>query len=95
MVKPLGDRVLVEPIKEESTTSFGLVLPDTAQGNGAVARARVLSVGDGRYENGNLVPVSVVSGDEVYMSKYGGLDVEVDGKDCIIVSERDLIAVEA
>lgn len=95
MVKPLGDRVLVAPIKEESTTSFGLVLPDTAQGQGAVARATVLSTGDGRYENGSLIPVAVKEGDEVYLSKYGGLDVEVDGKDCIIVSERDLIAVEA
>ena len=69
-LNPLGDRLIVEALEEEQTTIGGIVLPDTAQEK--PQRGTVLAVGPGRYEDGKLVPLDVVTGDEVIYSKYGG-----------------------
>ncbi len=90
-LKPLGDRVIVEVLEEEETTSSGIVLPDTAKEK--PQRGRVLAVGAGRYENGTLVPMTVHEGDEVVYSKYGGTEVKVDGNEYLILRESDLLAV--
>ena len=74
-LKPLGDRIIVEVLEEESKTASGIVLPDTAQEK--PQRAKVLAVGPGRWEDGKLVPLDVEVGDEVVYSKYGGTEVKL------------------
>src|SRR3954469_10640142 len=74
-LKPLGDRLIVEVLEEEEVTASGIVLPDTAKEK--PQRGKVLAVGNGRYEDGKLVPLDVAVGDEVIYSKYGGTEVKV------------------
>jgi chaperonin GroES len=89
-LKPLGDRVIVEVLEEEETTISGIVLPDTAKEK--PQRGRVLAAGPGRYEDGKLVPLDVVEGDEVVYSKYGGTEVVVSGEEYLILRESDILA---
>ena len=89
-LKPLGDRVIVEVLDEEETTISGIVLPDTAKEK--PQRGRVLATGPGRYEDGKLVPLDVVEGDEDVYSKYGGTEVTVSGDDYLILRESDILA---
>ncbi len=92
MIKPLADRVVVEPIEEEVTTKGGIVLPDTAKEK--PQRGKVIAVGSGKLlENGERVPLEVKEGDIVVFAKYGGTEIEIDGEEYIILSERDLLAV--
>jgi chaperonin GroES len=89
-LKPLGDRVIVEVLDEEETTISGIVLPDTAKEK--PQRGNVLEVGPGRYEDGKLVPLDVMKGDEVIFSKYGGTEVKVGGEEFLILRESDILA---
>jgi chaperonin GroES len=89
-LKPLGDRVIVEVLDEEETTVSGIVLPDTAKEK--PQRGKVLAVGPGRYEDGKLVALDVVDGDEVIFSKYGGTEVKVSGEEYLILRESDILA---
>ncbi|ADR37199.1 co-chaperone GroES [Oceanithermus profundus] len=92
MIKPLADRVVVEPIEEEVTTKGGIVLPDTAKEK--PQRGKVIAVGSGKLlDNGERVPLEVKEGDIVVFAKYGGTEIEIDGNEYIILSERDLLAV--
>jgi chaperonin GroES len=91
-IKPLEDRIVVEPNEAETTTSSGLVIPDTAKEK--PQQGKVLAVGPGRtLDNGNLAPLGVKVGDTVLYSKYGGTEVTVAGKDYLILSGRDVLAV--
>lgn len=90
-VKPLGDRVVVEVAEEESVTASGLVLVDTAKEK--PQRGTILAVGDGRWEDGNRIPLDVTVGDEVLYSKYGGTEIKLDGTEYLILRESDLLAV--
>ena len=90
-LKPLDDRVVVEPMDAETTTAGGIVLPDSAKEK--PQRGKVQAVGPGRLlESGERCPVSLAVGDEVMFSKYGGTDIEVDGKDVKILRESDILA---
>jgi chaperonin GroES len=90
-LKPLDDRVVVEPLDAEEKTAGGIVLPDTAKEK--PQRGTVVAVGPGRLlEGGERCAVSVVIGDEVLFGKYGGTEVEVDGKDVKILRESDILA---
>jgi chaperonin GroES len=89
-LQPLGDRVVVQAIEAEQVTASGIVLPDTAAEK--PQRGKVLAVGEGRYEDGQRVPVSVAAGDEVIYSKYGGTEIKVDGEDVLILRESDILA---
>ena len=89
-LQPLGDRLIVEVLDEEETTSSGIVLPDTAKEK--PQRGKVLAVGNGRYEDGKLVPLDVAVGDEVIYSKYGGTEVKVGGEEYLILRESDVLA---
>ena len=92
MIKPLADRVVVEPIEEEVTTKGGIVLPDTAKEK--PQKGKVIAVGSGKLlENGERVPLEVKEGDVVVFAKYGGTEIEIEGTEYIILSERDLLAV--
>jgi chaperonin GroES len=90
-LKPLDDRVVVEPVEAEMTTAGGIVLPDTAKEK--PQRGKVKAVGPGRLlDTGTRCQMSVLIGDEVLFSKYGGTDIEVDGKEVKILRESDILA---
>jgi chaperonin GroES len=89
-LKPLGDRIVVRQIAAEEVTASGIVLPDTAQEK--PQRGEVLAVGDGRYDDGERVPLDVQVGDEVIYSKYGGTEVTIDDEDLLILRESDVLA---
>jgi chaperonin GroES len=90
-LKPLDDRVVVQPVEAEEKTAGGIVLPDAAKEK--PQRGTVKAVGPGRLlETGERCPLSVAVGDQVLFSKYGGTDIEVDGKDVKILRESDILA---
>jgi chaperonin GroES len=90
-LKPLDDRVVVEPVDAESVTAGGIVLPDTAKEK--PQRGKVRAVGPGKLlDSGSRCEMSVAVGDEVLFSKYGGTDIEVEGKDVKILRESDILA---
>jgi chaperonin GroES len=92
-LKPLDDRIVVEPNEAEQTTASGLVIPDTAKEK--PQQGKVLAVGPGkRAENsGDLIPLDISVGQTVLYSKYGGTEVTIEGKDLLILSSRDVLAV--
>ncbi|HEY9087323.1 MAG TPA: co-chaperone GroES [Anaerolineaceae bacterium] len=91
-LKPLGGRVVVEPIEQEEMTAGGIVLPDTAKEK--PQRGKVLSVGPGdRDDKGNYVPMDVKTGDTVLFAKYAGTEIKIDGKKLLILRESDLLAI--
>jgi chaperonin GroES len=90
-VRPLDDRVVVEPVEAEERTAGGIVLPDTAKEK--PQRGTVVSVGPGKLlDNGNRGDLSVSIGDVVIYGKYSGTDVEIDGRDVKILREADILA---
>jgi len=90
-IRPLDDRVVVEPIEAEETTSGGIVLPDTAKEK--PQRGTVIAVGPGRLlDNGQRGELSVAVGDEVIYGKYGGSDIEINGAEVKILRESDILA---
>ena len=91
-IKPLEDRVLVQPLEAETTTASGLVIPDTAKEK--PQEGKVVATGPGRIDdNGNRVPLDVAEGDVVIFSKYGGTEVKIDGKELLIMKESDIMGV--
>lgn len=91
-MKPLGDRVVVQRLEEEQKTRGGIVLPDSAKEK--PQKGKVIAVGSGRIlDNGTKVALEVKVGDTVLFAKYGGTEVEIDGSEYIVLSERDLLAV--
>ena len=90
-LRPLDDRVVVEPKEAEERTSGGIVLPDTAKER--PQRGTVVCVGPGKLlDSGNRGTLSVAVGDEVIYGKYSGTDIEVSGKDVKILRETDILA---
>jgi chaperonin GroES len=90
-LQPLGDRLIVEALEEEETTSSGIVLPDTAKEK--PQRGRVLAVGPGpRDEDGNYIPMELAEGDEIIFSKYGGTDIKLGTDEYLILRESDVLA---
>jgi chaperonin GroES len=90
-IRPLEDRVVVEPVEAEEKTSGGIVLPDTAKEK--PQRGKVKAIGAGKLlENGKRAEMSVVVGDEVLYGKYTGTDVEVSNEKLKIMRESDLLA---
>ncbi len=90
-IRPLDDRIVVQPEDAESTTAGGIVLPDSAREK--PQRGTVLAVGPGKLlDNGNRGTLSVAVGDVVIYGKYGGSEVEVDGQDVKILRESDILA---
>jgi chaperonin GroES len=90
-LQPLGDRLIVEILEEEETTTSGIVLPDTAKEK--PQRGKVLAVGPGgRNDSGELVPMEVAEGDEIIFSKYGGTEVKLGSDDVLILRESDVLA---
>ena len=92
-LKPLGDRVIVEPESAEQTTKSGIVLPDTAQEK--PQSGKVVAVGDGRTsDEGKNIPMTVKEGDTIIYAKYGGTEIKIEGSEFLIIKENDILAIK-
>ncbi len=92
-IKPLGDKVLVQPSTAGEQTSGGIVLPDSAKER--PQEGTVIAVGDGRtLDNGTKSPLPVKEGDLVVYSKYGGTEIKLDGKEYLILDESSILAIK-
>jgi len=91
-LKPLGSRVVIEPLESEEVTAGGIVLPETAKEK--PQKGKVLSVGPGdRDDKGKYVPMDVKDGDVVLFAKYAGTEIKIEGKKLLILRESDLLAI--
>ena len=91
-IRPLGDRVLVEPSESQEVKKGGIIIPDTAKEK--PQEGKVIEVGTGkRDDDGKLIPFNVKKGDKVLMPKYGGTEVKLDDKTYQIMREDDILAV--
>ncbi len=91
-VKPLGNRVVVEPIEQEDVTASGIVLPDTAKEK--PQQGMILAAGPGdRDDDGKRITMDVKVGDKVLFAKYAGTELKLDGKKLLILRETDLLGI--
>jgi chaperonin GroES len=91
-LKPLGDRLVVEPLEQEERTASGIVLPETAKEK--PQKGTVLAVGPGaRDDKGQRITLDAQVGDTVLFAKYGGTEIKVDGKKLLILKENDILAI--
>jgi chaperonin GroES len=89
---PYGDRILVKPLPEDTVTSFGIIIPDTAREK--PEQGKVVAVGPGKKsEDGKVIPVSVKVGDKIMFSKYGYDEVRIDGQDYYLIREESITYV--
>ena len=90
-IKPIGDRVLVEPLEEEVSKVGSLYVPDTAKEK--PQRGKIVAVGEGRFEGKDLIPMRVKVGDKVLFGKYAGVELKYEDKDYLILNEHDILVV--
>jgi len=91
-IRPLGDRIVVEPLEAEEKTKGGIILPDTAKEK--PQEGKVVAVGKGKIgEDGKPVAMEVKVGDKVLYGKYSGTEITIDDKEYIILKEEDILAV--
>lgn len=90
MIQPILDRVVLEKLEIEKKTASGIVLSDVKE---KPSMAKVLAVGPGKYENGNLIPVGVSVGDTVVYKQYATTEIKIDGKEYLIVESKDILAI--
>lgn len=92
-IKPLEDRILVQPLDAEQTTASGLVIPDTAKEK--PQEGKVLAVGPGRFDEAGAkrIPLDVAVNDVVIYSKYGGTEIKYGGEEYLLLSARDVLAI--
>ncbi|MAM44515.1 MAG: co-chaperone GroES [Chloroflexi bacterium] len=92
-LKPLGDRIIIEPSEDDDATSAGgIIIPDTAKEK--PQKGKVVAAGSGRVnDDGKTIPLSVKNGDEVVYSKYAGTEYSENGKEYLIVRESDVLAI--
>ena len=91
-LKPLGDRVVIQPTPREDVTKSGIVLPDTAKEK--PQEAEVVAIGPGkRLESGTLVPLDVKVGDRILLGKYAGNEIKLDGQEYLIVREDEVLGI--
>jgi chaperonin GroES len=91
-VRPLGDRVLVEPKKENEVNKGGIIIPDSAKEK--PMQGKVIAVGTGkRDDDGKLIPFTVKVGDSILMPKYGGTEIKIDDKEYQIMREEDILGI--
>ena len=91
-LRPLGDRVVIQPTPREEMTKSGIVLPDTAKEK--PQEGKILAAGPGRLtDEGKREPMDVKEGDTVLYAKYAGTEFKVEGEDLLIVSQKDILAI--
>ena len=91
MIKPLGDRVVLEAVESEEVTNSGIILPETSKEK--PQEGRIVAVGSGSLEDGKRVALEVKVGDRVIFSKYAGTEVKYDEKEYLILRESDILAI--
>ena len=91
-LKPLGDRLIVEPIEQEDTTASGIILPETAKEK--PQKGTVLAAGPGRRDDdGDRIEMDVAEGDTVLYAKYAGTEIKLEDKKYLILKETDVLAI--
>jgi chaperonin GroES len=90
-IKPLSDRVLVQPDAAEEKTESGIIIPDTAKEK--PQRGTVVAAGPGKVENGTKVDISVKKGDKILYGKYSGTELTLDGEEYLIMRETDILGI--
>ena len=91
-IKPLGDRILVEPVEEKEVKKGGIIIPDTAKEK--PMESVVVALGTGKTnDDGKKIPFEVKKGDRILVSKYGGTEIKLDGKEYKIFGSDDLVAI--
>ena len=91
-LKPLGDRVVIEPLEQEEVTASGIVLPETAKEK--PQKGKILAVGPGaRDEEGKRIAMDVKPGDSVLFAKYAGTEINIESKKVLILKETDILAI--
>ena len=90
-IKPLSDRVLIQPAPAEEKTDSGIIIPDSAKEK--PQEGTVVAAGPGKVENGNKIDMSVTEGDEVLYGKYSGTEVTLDGEEYLIMRESDILGI--
>jgi len=91
-LKPLGARVVVEPLEQDEVTAGGIVLPETAKEK--PQQGNVLAAGEGRRDDdGKRIPMDVKVGDKVLFAKYAGTEIKLDGKKLLIMKETDILGI--
>jgi len=91
-VKPLGDRVLVEPVEEKEVKKGGIIIPDSAKEK--PTEGKVIAIGTGKVDDsGKKIPFNVKVGDKVLMPKYGGTEVKFGADELLVLSARDILAI--
>ena len=93
-LKPLHDRIAIEPLAGEEKTSGGIIIPDSAQEK--PMKGKVVAVGNGaRDKDGKIIPLELKIGDVVMYGKWGGTEIKLDGRDLVIMKESDVIGIIA
>ncbi len=90
-IRPLGERILLEILEDDLEKKGSLYIPDTAKEK--PQKGKIIAVGPGRYEKGELIPLNVHVGDVVLYSKYSGTEIKHDNKEYLIVRENDIMAI--
>jgi len=91
-IQPLGDRVLIRPLKEDEVTKSGIVLPDTAEKE-KPEKGEVIAVGEGKLnDEGKRIPLNVQKGDKIIFSKYGPDEIKIDEEELLIIKQEDILA---
>ncbi len=90
-IKPIGDNVLIEPIKKENKTDSGILLPEDSQEKSE--QGKVIAVGPGKRVKDKIYPLDIKVGDRVIFTQYGPNEIKIDGKKYLIAKESDVLAV--
>lgn len=90
-IRPLHDRIIIKGIDEEQKSPGGIIIPDTAKEK--PQEGKVIAVGEGRRDDGKLIPLDVKKGDRVLFGKYAGTEIKIDGEEHLILREDDVLGV--
>ena len=90
-IRPLHDRVIVQRIEEEGKTKGGIIIPDTAKEK--PQEGKVIAVGQGKHDDGKVVPLDVKAGDRILFGKYAGTEIKLGGEDHLILREDDILGI--
>jgi chaperonin GroES len=91
-IRPLGDRVVIQPRELETKTAGGIVIPDTADKDKPM-EGTILAIGTGKYLDGKMQPLQVKVGDKVLFGKYSGTNIKIDGDEFLVMREEDIMGV--
>ncbi len=90
-VRPIGDKIFIQPLKAEEKTKSGIILPDSAKEK--PKQAKVLAVGEGKFVDGTIKPLTVKVGDTVLIKEWGGDEIKLDGETYKIIDEEDILGI--